>query len=201
MLCRKHCQRKESRKFTSSSSKAELILPGRVVGWDLARGTKVCDHETETAALHLSRNKAVGKVQSCTAKSAQVALTMLPRNTLHQKAQLQTEPLQLSGSISSKARILSIHKVKLCCLYGRQRPTEQDGGHSWLHEAGSHCSYLPVIVPLLDELVHHLLHLPVALHLQVLDEGVEPPWPVVGLHDGLVGLHNASNPCRERRET
>lgn len=58
-----------------------------------------------------------------------------------------------------------------------------------------------MVVPLLDELVHHLLHLPVTLHLQVLDEGVEPPWPVVGLHDGLVRLHNASNPCGQRRET
>lgn len=57
MLCRKHCQRKEPLQFTSSSSKAELILPGTVVGWDLARGTKVSDHGTVTAALHLSRNK------------------------------------------------------------------------------------------------------------------------------------------------
>lgn len=94
-----------------------------------------------------------------------------------------------------------MHKVKLCCLYGSGSPTELDGGHNWLHQAASRCSYLPVIVPLLDELVHHLLHLPVALHLQVLDEGVEPPWPIVGLHDGLVGLHNASNPCGERGET
>lgn len=62
MLCRKHCQRREPHQFTSSSSKAELILPGRVVGWDLTRGTKVCGHETVAAALHLSRNKTVGKV-------------------------------------------------------------------------------------------------------------------------------------------
>lgn len=94
-----------------------------------------------------------------------------------------------------------IHKVKLCHLYGSQSPMELDGGRSWLCQAALHDPYLPVIVPLFDELVHHLLHLPVALHLQVLDEGVQPPWPVVGLHNGLVGLHNASNPCRERGST
>lgn len=63
MLWRKHCQRRQSHKFTSSSSsKAELIPPGRVVGWDLTRGIEVCNHDTVTAALHLSRSKTVGKV-------------------------------------------------------------------------------------------------------------------------------------------
>lgn len=54
--------KKGTSKFSSSFSKAELILPGRVVGWDLTRGTKVCDHKTLTAVLYLSRNMTVGKV-------------------------------------------------------------------------------------------------------------------------------------------
>jgi len=86
-------------------------------------------------------------------------------------------------------------------VYGSRSPTELDGGRSWPCQAASHPSYLPVIVPLFDELVHYFLHLPVALHLQVLDESVQPPWPIVGLHNGLVGLHNASNPCTERGST
>lgn len=57
---------------------------------------------------------------------------------------------------------------------------------------------LSVIVPLFDKLLHHFLHLLIALSLQVLDEGVQPPRPIVGFHDGLVGLHNTSNPCRQR---
>lgn len=119
----------------------------------------------------------------------------------NRRESLQAGPLQPSAQIQSKARFLSIHKVKLCHFYGSRSPTEPDGGRKWLCQAASHPSYLPVIVPLFDEFVHHFLHLPVTLHLQVLDEGVQPPGSVVGLHNGLVGLHNASNPCRERGST
>lgn len=51
-----------------------------------------------------------------------------------------------------------------------------------------------VVVPLFDELVYHLLHLPVTFHLQVFYQGIESPWPVISLHYRLVSFHNAGNP-------
>lgn len=55
-------------------------------------------------------------------------------------------------------------------------------------------AYLLVVVPLLDELVYHLFHLPVTFHLQILYQGIKSPWPIVGLYYWLVGFHNAGNP-------
>lgn len=123
---------------------------------------------------------------------------MLTMNPLQQKGQLQAGRLQPSVQVWSKAVFLSTHKVKLCLLCDACTPAELDGSCVWLCQAESHPPYLSVIVPLFDKLLHHLLHLLITLSLQVLDEGVQPPWPIVSFHNGLVGLHNTSNPCRQR---
>lgn len=119
-------------------------------------------------------------------------------NPLQQKGQLQAGLLQPSVQVWSKAVFFSTDKVKLCHLCSTCTPAELDRSCVWLCQAESHPTYLSVIVPLFDKLLHHFLHLLIALSLQVLDEGVQPPWPIVGFHDGLVGLHNTSNPCRQR---
>lgn len=55
-------------------------------------------------------------------------------------------------------------------------------------------AHLLVVVPLLDELVYHLLHLPVTFHLQILYQGIKFPGPIVCFHYWLVSFYNAGNP-------
>lgn len=61
-------------------------------------------------------------------------------------------------------------------------------------------AHLLSVVPLLDELVYHLLYLSVTFHLQVFYQRIKSAWPIICFHYWLMGLHNSGNSWKGERE-